>query len=364
MKILIIIGSFKVGGAERMSINTGEELSKRGYDVHYIVQRPIFEIPNSIPENKIHVLRKKDSQSFTYKILALFWGVYRETRKISPDVIIGFSRFSSFLANFTFHPNIIARFDAYPYRLTKKQRIWADIVIRSPFVKRIVVPSSDMLNALKKHRPEGKKKLTLISNSISASLILEKIEKDKVEYPFSYISAMGRLSWQKNFELLISAYSKSSIKEKFKLVIIGDGSNRHQLEKLVQKNELEDFVIFTGRLENPFNIINNSSFFVNPSRFESFGNVILEALLLGKPVIATNCNYGPSDMVKTGYNGALISDNNEEELLAKLNEWGNNEEVRNLLIPNTYSSAMEFDIDHVGDIWEKVIKQISKKNDQ
>lgn len=360
MKILIIIGSFKVGGAERMSINTGEELSKRGYDVHYIVQRPIFEIPNSIPDDKIHVLRKKNNQSLFYKISALFLGVYRETRKINPDVIIGFSRFSSFLANFTFHPNIIARFDAYPFRLTKKQRIWADIIISSPFIKKIVIPSSDMLNALEEHRPKGKKKFTLIPNSIFASSILKKIEEGEAEYTFEYISAMGRLSWQKNFELLINAYSKSSIKEKLKLVIIGDGPNRRHLEDLVIKYKLQDFIIFTGRLENPFKILNNSCFFVNPSRFESFGNVILEALLLGKPVIATDCNYGPADMVKTGYNGALISDNDEDELLAKLNEWGNSEETRNLFIPNTYNSAIKFDIDHVGDTWEKVISETTK----
>ena len=60
MKVLIIIGSFKMGGAERMSINTGEELVRRGFDVHFIVQRPIFEIPNIRFLTKNTVLRKKN----------------------------------------------------------------------------------------------------------------------------------------------------------------------------------------------------------------------------------------------------------------------------------------------------------------
>ncbi len=359
MKILIIIGSFKVGGAERMSINTGEELTRRGYDVYYIVQRPIFEIPHSIPENKIRVLRKKDNQNIAYKISSLFWGIYRETNKIDPDVVIGFSRFSSFLANFTFHSKIIARFDAYPYRLTKKQRIYADICINSPFVKKIIIPSSDMLSALKSIRPDGSKKFTLISNSITASSILRKVENEEVKYEFDYISAMGRLSSQKNFELLISAYLNSSIKEKYKLVIIGDGPNEEQLKELVRENDLEDYVIFTGRLKNPFSIINNSSFFVNPSKFESFGNVILEALLLGKPVIATNCNYGPADMVKNGYNGALISDNSLDEMVEKLNAWGSDEILLKQLSKNAYSSALKFDIKEVGDLWENLIESIN-----
>src|SRR5690606_9257439 len=112
----------------------------------------------------------------SYKIYSLFWGVYREAKKINPDVIIGFSRFSSFLANFTFHSKIIARFDAYPYRLSKKQRRYADVVIKSPFIKRIVIPSSDMLDALNKIRPGGNNKFRLIPNSITTSSIQKKVD--------------------------------------------------------------------------------------------------------------------------------------------------------------------------------------------
>ena len=359
MKVLIIIGSFKMGGAERMSINTGEELLRRGFDVHFIVQRPIFEIPHSIPEQKISILRKKNSSNVFYKIVSLFWGVFRESRKIKPDVIIGFSRFSSFLANFTFHPRIIARIDAYPYRMNRKQRIWADIIIKSPLVKKIVLPSSDIVKALQEIRPQGNKKYTLIPNSITISSILNKADEEGPNYDFEYISAMGRFSPQKNFDLLIHAYSKSSIRNKFKLLIVGDGLYKEDLEKQVKKNGLDNNIIFTGRLENPFPVIKNSKFFVNPSKFESFGNVILEALLLGKPVIATDCNYGPADMIKTGYNGALISDDSLDELVEKLDEWAENDSIVNELSQNAYNSATRFDIKKIGDMWQTLLEEIN-----
>ena len=358
MKVMIIIGSFKMGGAERMSINTGEELLRRGYDIYFILQRPIFEIPHSIPEERITVLRKKDKSHFFYKIFALFWGVFREARKIKPDIIIGFSRFSSFLANFTFHSRIIARLDAYPYRMNIKQRIWADMIIFSPFIKKIILPSSDMLRALEEVKPQGKKKYELIPNSITVSSILNKAAKSDSPYDFEYISAMGRFSPQKNFELLIMAFSKSSLNRRFKLVIIGDGPNRSGLEKLVEENHLKGKVVFTGKLENPFPVIKNSKFFVNPSKFESFGNVILEALLLGVPVIATNCNYGPADMVKTNYNGALISDNNYDELLVKLNEWGEDKLLLKKFSQNAYTSALNFDLEKVGNKWQHLLEDI------
>lgn len=360
MKILIIIGSFKVGGAERMSISTGEELTRRGHDVHYIVQRPIFEIPNSIPKNKIHVLRKKDRNKFSYKVFALLIGVYREAKNINPDIIIGFSRFSSFLANFTFHSKIIARMDAFPYRMSWKQRLWANIVVNSPLVKKVVVPSSGMLSAFEKVKPRSSNKFILIPNSINASSILKKIRSNKAKAPFdfNYISAMGRFSPQKNFQLLINAYAKSSIKDKFKLVIIGSGPYEDKLMEKVKEQKLENYIVFTGKLSNPFTVIHHSKFFVNPSKFESFGNVILEALLLGKPVLATNCKYGPADMIKNQYNGALIADDNLDEMVEKLNEWGKSESLMNTFSKNANASAMDFDVEEIGQIWEKLIKSL------
>jgi len=357
MKIVIIIGSFKVGGAERMSINTGQELAARGHDVHYIVQRPIFEIPNTINKDKIHVLRKKNNSGLGYKFLALFYGIGKAIRKIDPDVVIAFSRFSSFLANFSLHPKIIARFDAYPYRLTKKQHVWADMVIKSPFTKKIVIPSSDMINELLKIRPAGKHKFKLISNSIDTSLVDKPISR-KYEHKRKYITAMGRLSWQKNFELLIEAYRNSDVRMHYDLIIIGGGPNEEQLKNLVSQYDLNDKITFTGRMENPFPVISGSEFFVNPSKFESFGNVMLEALLLGKPVIATNCNYGPADIVIDDYNGTLIESDNVNQLVEVLNKWTASPEIIEGYRKNTIKSATKFDINKIGDQWEQLIHAI------
>lgn len=354
MRILIIVGSFKTGGAERISINTGEELIRRGYDVYYIVQRPVFEIPNSIPPDKIIVLRKEPRSDLLYKINSLFLGVFKASSSIKPDVVIAFSRFSSFLACFTFNRNIIARFDANPFRLSKKQRVWADIVLNNPFVKKVVVPSSGMLNALKNTRPQKADKLYVIPNSINPDYILDKEDKS-AKFNFRYIAAMGRLSSDKNFELLIQAFHKSDIKERYKLVIIGEGKLRQVLEHSVKSLGLKDKVIFTGRLQNPFPILSSADFFVNTSLNESFCNVILEALTLGKPVIATDCDYGPSDMIESGLNGFLIPNNNLEQLVAKLNELGHNEMLVNSLGMKANESANKFYLEQVGNIWEKLI---------
>ena len=360
MKILIIVGSFKTGGAERMSINTGEELLKRGFDVHYIVQRPIFEIPNTIPKERITILRKKNDQSVFYKIRSLFFGVYNVSRRINPDLVIAFSRFSSFLACFTFNTNIIARFDMNPYTLNRKQRIWANYVLNFPGVKKVVVPSTGMLKALKEKKPKYSNKFIVIPNSIRSITVNKRAEEPVSEkFKFTnYISAMGRLSAQKNFELLIKGFSKSRISDKFKLVIVGDGNLKDKLIDFATKNSVENKIIFTGQLENPFPVIDRSSFFVNTSTRESFCNVILEALTLSKPVIATDCDYGPSDMIDNGENGFLIESNNLDQLVDKLNSLGEDNLLIDKMSANAKKSSLRFQIDYIGNEWENLIKNI------
>lgn len=358
MKILIVVGSFKTGGAERMSINTGEELIKRGHDVYYIVQRPIFEIPNSIPLEKIVVLRKEKRSDFFYKISSLFYGVFSESRKIKPDAVIAFTRFSSFLACFTFSKNIIARFDMNPYKLSKKQRVWADFVLNFPSVKRVIVPSTGMLEALQAIRPKFSQKFEVIPNSIKSETVIERAKDTAPAYSFEYITAMGRLSKQKNFELLIKGFSLSKLKDKFKLLIIGDGNLKDSLESIVKSQGVQEQVVFTGQLKNPFPVIAQSKFFVNTSIHESFCNVILEALTLSKPVIATDCNYGPSDMIMNHQNGFLIENDNLNALVEKLDELGSDDSKMAEFAINAKESSYRFNIEHIGNLWEDLLKRI------
>lgn len=358
MKILIIVGSFKTGGAERMSINTGEELMRRGYDVYYVIQRPIFEIPNSIPSEKIIVLRKENRSDILYKASSLFIGAYKASKKIDPDVTIAFTRFSSFLACFTFSKNIIARFDMNPYKLSKKQRLWANFVLNFPFVKKVILPSTGMLIALRAAKPRFKNKFLVIPNSINNEAVLGKANVDIPNYDFEYIAAMGRISHQKNFELLVKAYSKSRVKEKYRLLIIGEGILKEQLEKKVESEGLENVVIFTGQLKNPFPVIKGAKFFVNTSAHESFCNVILEALTLSKPVIATDCDYGPSDMITDKINGFLIENNAVEALIERLDELGYDDNMISEYGENAKKSSERFYLEHIGNQWENLLKSL------
>lgn len=360
MKVLIMIGSFKTGGAERMSINTGLELARRGHEVYYLIQKPIFEIPNNIPSNRIVVLRKDSEKWIFQKVKSLFIGVYFEVKKIKPDIIIAFSRFSSFLACFSFHKRIIGRFDMNPFTLSRKQRIWANVAVQNPLVRRIVVPSTGMLRALTRSKPSKASKFLVIANSIDRALVKEKAKDPLDGFDFPFVCAMGRIAHQKNFSLLVRSFHKSKLRTMVKLVIIGDGVLRNELETEISSLGLVDSVIITGKVNNPFPIVRKALFLINTSDRESFCNVILEGLTLSLPVVATNCDYGPEDMVKNGVNGFLTTPGDEIELIAVLDKLAEDSKLLNELRQNTEASVEKFEIGNVVDSWEKLIYDSTK----
>jgi len=318
-RILIVVGSFKIGGAEKMAINIGEELLRNGYDVHFAIQKPIFQIPNSIDEKRIHVLNKKLESNKHYHHINNIIQIGILGSKFKPDVVIALTYFSSFLACFSFCRNIIGTFDVNPYSLGKKRHRIADFVCKWPAVKRIIGPSKGTVAEIKEARPKDKDKFITLYNSIDFDRVnvlskkTEELEDFIRKKPF--ISAMGRLSHQKNFALLISSYAQSKINSTTNLVIVGDGPLMGDLKKQVRDLNLKAKVFLLGFKSNPYPYLKESEFFVNTSNFESFCIVILEALSLGKMVIASDCKSGPSGMITNDHNGFLFETKNESELI-------------------------------------------------
>ena len=121
------------------------------------------------------------------------------------------------------------------------------------------------------------------------------------------IVAVGRLTQQKGFDLLLRAFAQISPRfEGWRLAIIGEGAERQSLLRLSAELLPSDRVRFVGQIANVTDWMSRAGLVVQPSRFEGFPNVVLESMGLGAAVISTDCPSGPADLIQEGVNGRLV----------------------------------------------------------
>jgi glycosyltransferase involved in cell wall biosynthesis len=198
----------------------------------------------------------------------------------------------------------------------------------------------------------------IICNSNSSRIYLKKFLKKNsittIFNPIEFISnlqpeinrknllTIGRLENQKNISGIIFALKK--VKDYFpniKLNIVGSGSEYAMLRKLIEANNLNDNVEFKGYV-NPTNDLLNSKILILNSFFEGMPNVLLEGLAYKIPIISTNCESGPGEILDNGKYGELISINNSKVLADRIIETMNNYDVAIKKAEDGYKSLDRF----------------------
>jgi glycosyltransferase involved in cell wall biosynthesis len=128
-----------------------------------------------------------------------------------------------------------------------------------------------------------------------------------LDLQISVILAVGRLSKEKDFPSLIRAFALVKQQYPVKLIILGQGDELLALEELVRELELVDDVAFPGFVTNPYSYMSKAKMLVMTSIYEGFGNVLVEAAIAGTPVVATNCESGPAEILEDGKYGELVA---------------------------------------------------------
>ncbi|PQJ39237.1 hypothetical protein BTN99_20595 [Vibrio campbellii] len=153
-----------------------------------------------------------------------------------------------------------------------------------------------------------------------------------------YICHVGRHSSEKRIDILLLAY-KRLVDNGFteSLLLIGDGPERVKLESMAKSLGLSNKVIFCGFLSNPYPLVSKSKCLVLSSEREGLPTVIIEALCLGVPVVSTNCESGPSEIMQGKLAEYLTRVNCSDDLANKISSvlLGNYPEVK---VPNVFSS--------------------------
>ncbi len=167
-----------------------------------------------------------------------------------------------------------------------------------PLASQVVAVSHGVKDDLIKNYGVPGERIRVIYNPIDVDQIIRK-SAQSASFPIidPYILGIGRLTPNKNFDLLIHAYRASNIDEK--LVILGEGDQRTLLERLINQLGLAGRVLLPGYIPNPYPLMKAARLFVCSSNAEGFPNALVEAMALGCPVVSTDCDTGPAEILQS-----------------------------------------------------------------
>jgi glycosyltransferase involved in cell wall biosynthesis len=181
----------------------------------------------------------------------------------------------------------------------------------------IVAVSQGVANDLLQRGEPCNDRLTIIGNPVLTEAMRQRAEASSSKMhavpPFRLV-ALGRLSFEKGFDILIRAMTIIVSKHDAYLDIYGEGAERQRLQALIEKHRLEDRVALKGNTLNPLSVISDADLFVFPSRNEGFGVALVEALSCGKQIVASDCPHGPAEILDHGVFGQLVEPENPAAL--------------------------------------------------
>jgi glycosyltransferase involved in cell wall biosynthesis len=177
-------------------------------------------------------------------------------------------------------------------------------------------------------------------STISISIDEEDFVTSSVVDETNRILFVGRLDDNKRPEWAVHAFKKLDLTEDHELIIVGSGHRKQEIEKLIQESEIHDKVTFTGKIprEEVLKLMAGAKALILPSKFEMAGNVIIEAMASGCPVIASD-TMGASHLIDDGNNGLLFDKKSKQELVEKLQHCLVNETTRRRLRQNGWKVA-------------------------
>ena len=171
------------------------------------------------------------------------------------------------------------------------------------------------------------------------------------------VLAVGRLTFQKGFDLLLQAWKQVvSVKEDWKLQIVGNGEDESKLKTLANQLNITDSVEFIPATKNIVEYYQSASIFCLSSRFEGFGMVILEAMSFGLPVVSFNCEVGPDELVEHHKSGLLAEPLNIADLSDCILEMINvPDESYKKYVLNSKMYSTKYLIGNIVDKWIEII---------
>lgn len=360
LRICLVSVSLSGGGAERCAANLSNYFFDKGHIVHHVVFAG--EIKYKYSGELLHLETLKDSKNSYFSRYKRFRALKKYFKSNSFDVIVDFRVKEFFLqeyiiSNYVYNNSaLIYSIRSFMTELYFPNTAFLSNLIYNNAIK-IVTVSKSIEN--KVHDKFKSYPLQTIYNPIDFEYI-ESLRNEKLDLDFEYILAIGRMSNDvKQFDKLIETYAASQLPlNNIKLILLGEGILKEEYERLVERLNLQDKVIFKGNVLNPFKFMKQAKIVLLTSKNEGFPNVVLEALACETPVIAFNCQSGPSEIISNNENGILVENQNFEAFKTALNEMISNKELYLHCKKNAKSSVERFSLENIGNQWLQLFKEL------
>lgn len=314
--IAIFLRSLAGGGAEKVMVNLSRSFVEKGLKVDLVLTRTKStydsevhpdvrvvdlqapSLPTSIPKLTNYLKKEQPFallSALHYPCEIALWA--KRLAGVSTRIIV--SEHNTLSVEAKRLPQLTARLTPIAAKLFYP---WADGIIA---VSQGV--ATDLANVTK----IPQERIKVIYNPVVTPDIAEKA-KEPVEHPWfasgqpPVILAVGRLIAQKDYPTLIRAFAKVLTEREAKLVILGRGQEREQLNKLVRELGIKNHVAWISFVANPYSYMRRAAVLALSSAWEGFGNVLVEAMASGTPVVSTNCPSGPAEILDNGKYGELV----------------------------------------------------------
>lgn len=353
-KLVFFVPKLDDGGAEKHAVKLANELKNMGYECEFLVieKGGRYEklLHSEITVNKLNSYNYKSS---TLSLISALPSLVRQLRYEKDGLYISIMLRPSLLlllatilvwSRVNVMPLLQVSISETHY---KKQNLLAKIELMGV---RLLLPRSEKIIAISEGvkeefintQPRLREKTTVIHNIASVENAGTTPKKDYIKSPVTFL-ACGRLTAQKDYPTMLRALAllDSRFKE-WSLTILGSGELQVQLKQLVKELKIIDKIKFEGFVDNPTPYYEKSDIFLLSSRWEGFGNVIVEAMAAGTPVVACDCPHGPGEIIKHGVNGLLVPVSNTRKFSDAIYDLIHDEELYASLSDKGYLRSIDF----------------------
>ncbi len=316
MKVAFVMATLGTGGVGRMRIHLTRYLAEHGLETTLLLgslKSPYMEAVHP----KVRVANMRGSH-FPFSIPTLLYYLFKE----HPDVLITdrvrvnrsalWARRISGLPTQVFTSlHIPISIKLKGLRARKRASVERAIQGSFPFNDGIIVNSKGVAQDLLGRFDLVPQKVHVIYNPVITKDMFAKARETPAHPWFQeghgpVILGVGRLEKPKDFQTLLRAVAHLQDQRPAKLMILGDGKEKGELKALASDLGIADRVALAGFAANPYACMARADVLVLSSHWEGFGNVLAEALALGTPVVATDCDYGPREILAGGRYGRLV----------------------------------------------------------